>query len=170
MDKHINKKTEAYISAFKNEIRARVAEMNIKTEVANEFLEFVYEYPRLQFDKDDLNKRQRVKNAIPCDNRCTAKRANNEQCTRRRKDDSVFCGTHAKGTPNGMMNSSNQNGANEQHVEVFAQDICGIVYYIDAKSNVYKTEDVMSEKKNPEVIAKYVKNGSKYTIPELGLL
>jgi hypothetical protein len=170
MDKQINNKAESYVSTFKSEIKAKIASMNINPDEANEFMEFIYEYPRLKFEKDDLNKRQRVKNAIPCDFRCSAKRANDEQCTRRRKEGSVFCGTHAKGTPNGLMNSDGQNANTEQHMEVFAQDICGIIYYIDNKYNVYKTEDVMLEKKNPGIIAKYVKNGNKYTIPELGLL
>jgi hypothetical protein len=170
MDKQINKKAESYVSTFKHDIKAKIATMNINPEEANEFMEFIYEYPRLQFEKDDLNKRQRVKTAIPCDFRCSAKRANDEQCTRRRKEGSVFCGTHAKGTPNGLMNSNNPYENAEHHVEVFAQDICGIIYYIDNNYNVYKTEDVMLEKKNPGIIAKYVKNGTKYTIPELGLL
>jgi hypothetical protein len=170
MDKQINKKAESYVSTFKDEIKIKIASMNINPDEANEFMEFIYEYPRLQFEKDDLNKRQRVKNAIHFDFRCSAKRANDEQCTRRRKDGFIFCGTHAKGTPNGLMNNDNENANAEQRIDVFAQDICGIIYYIDDNGNVYKTEDVMLEKKNPEIIAKYVKNGDKYAIPELGLI
>ena len=170
MEKRINKKVDTYITQFKNDIRTKISSMNIDNkQYLNDIMEFVYEYPRLQLDKDDLNKRQRIKNAIPCDSRCTAKRANNEQCTRRRKDGFLFCGTHAKGTPNGLINGLD-TGSITQQMEVFAQEICGIVYYIDTKNNVYRTEDVMSEKKNPEIIAKYDKNGDKYTIPELGLL
>jgi hypothetical protein len=52
-------------------------------------------------------------------------------------------------------------------VEVWAQDIKGIIYYIDKSNNVYKAEDIMSNKKNPSVIAKYEKNGDDYTIPGL---
>ena len=170
MDKQINKKAESYVSTFKQEIKKKIVSMNINPDEANEFMEFIYEYPRLHFEKDDLNKRQRVKTAIPCDLRCSAKRANDEQCTRRRKEGFIFCGTHSKGTPNGLMNSDNETANLEHSIEVFAQDICGIIYYIDAKENVYKTEDVMLEKKNPEIIAKYVKNGNKYAIPDLGLI
>ena len=46
----------------------------------------------------------------------------------------------------------------------------GIVYYIDNYKNVYKTEDVLSEKENPEIIAKYEVNNGNYTIPLLGLV
>ena len=33
--------------------------------------------------------------------------------------------------------------------------------------NVYDTEDIISNQKNPRVIAKYEKNGEEYSIPEL---
>jgi hypothetical protein len=106
-------------------------------------------------------------------NRCIAKRANGEQCTRRRKDDCEFCGTHYKGTPNGLMqNQLECSEANSiQKLEVFAEEIKGIVYYVDKFTNVYKTEDILSEKQNPEIIAKYVlTDDNKYTIPEFGLV
>jgi hypothetical protein len=54
-------------------------------------------------------------------------------------------------------------------VEVFAEDIGGIVYYIDNANNVYKTEDVLEEKTNPAIIATYVKTESGYSIPEFGI-
>ena len=52
-------------------------------------------------------------------------------------------------------------------VEVNAIDIKGIVYYLDNVGNVYDTEDIISNSKNPRVIAKYVKTGDVYSIPEL---
>ena len=48
-------------------------------------------------------KRKRVKNSVPFHERCKAKRANEAQCTRRRRDGSKFCGTHIKGTPHGEI-------------------------------------------------------------------
>jgi hypothetical protein len=53
---------------------------------------------------------------------------------------------------------------------VFAEEISGIVYYIDKFKNVYKTDDVLQAKLNPVIIAKWEKNGEKYTIPEFGLV
>ena len=48
-------------------------------------------------------KRKRVKNVVHLSDRCCAKRANGEQCTRRRKDTTTeYCGTHLKGTPHGI--------------------------------------------------------------------
>ena len=52
-------------------------------------------------------------------------------------------------------------------IEVNAIDIKGIVYYLDQVGNVYDTEDVISNVKNPRIIAKYEKNGDNYSIPEL---
>jgi hypothetical protein len=43
----------------------------------------------------------------------------------------------------------------------------GIVYYVDDYQNVYRTEDILNEKSNPQVIAKYqILSGGKYTIRE----
>ena len=55
-------------------------------------------------------------------------------------------------------------------LEVFVQDIQGIHYYIDISNNVYKTEDIINNSKNPTIIAQYIKNHKgEYTIPSLGI-
>lgn len=171
MDKRINKLIATYITTLKDSIRTKISDLdfNEKPKI-NELLEFVYDYERLSLGKDDMNKRKRIKNSIPVMNRCNAKRSNGEQCTRRRKDGCEFCGTHVKGTPHGLMQSCNTNEMKLQKIEVFAEEIFGIVYYIDTINNVYKTEDILSNKQNPTIIAKYVNKNGKYTIPELGLI
>ena len=58
---------------------------------------------------------------------------------------------------------------NTQKIEVWAQDIQGIMYYIDKSGNVYKAEEIILNKINPKIIAKYVKNGDHYSIPEFGI-
>ena len=45
-----------------------------------------------------------------------------------------------------------------------------IVYYLDKFNNVYNTEDIMNEIKNPKIIAKYQMHNDKYSIPEFGLV
>jgi len=175
MEKRINDQIKQYLSTFKDDIRNKLVELNLgETENVNELLEFIYEYERLSFEKEDFLKRRRVKNSVPSENRCNAKRANGEQCTRKRKDDCEFCGTHYKGTPHGIATSSDAADANQPHdnvtLEVFAEEIGGIVYYVDKFKNVYKTDDVLQAKLNPAVIAKWEKNGDKYTIPEFGLM
>jgi hypothetical protein len=104
MEKHLNKHIEAYIIKFKDDIRQKINDINFdEKKKINELIEYVYEYTKLQLEKEDVIKRKRVKNAIPNANRCIGKLANDERCTRRRKKDSDFCGTHIKGTPNGSI-------------------------------------------------------------------
>jgi hypothetical protein len=46
----------------------------------------------------------------------------------------------------------------QQNVNVWVQNIKGIEYFIDAKNNVYKHEDVIENATNPQIIAKCSKN------------
>lgn len=170
MEKRVNKKIDTYLIEFKESICKKIMSIDFENKTkANELIEYIYEYEKFSLQKDDLNKRKRVKNLIPVDNRCNAKRANGEQCTRRRKDNCEFCGTHSKGTPNGMVKCSHTSDDIMKRVELVAKEFNGLVYYIDDSNNVYNTEDVISDKQNPSVIAKYVVTDNKYTIPNLGL-
>ena len=170
MERRLNKKVESYITTFKDSIREKTTQMGIaKNEQVNQLLQYIYDYDRLSFNKEDFQKRKRVKNFVPIFDRCCAKRASNEQCTRRKKEEDEYCGTHMKGTPHGIVDLLEENKQTTQKVEVWAQDIMGIVYYIDKSMNVYQAEDIVSNKTNPKIIAKYVKNGDSYTIPEFGI-
>ena len=111
MEKRIKAKVDDYFLKFKEDIKNCIVSKNEKcdiSELQNELIKFVYEYEKLNLDKEDFTKRKRVKNTVPNYERCCAKRANNEQCTRRRKDGEMFCGTHIKGTPNGIFNSEHE--------------------------------------------------------------
>ena len=130
-------------------------------------LNYIYNYDKFELNKDDFMKRKRVKNMVPTYERCCAKRANGEQCTRRKKDEFQYCGTHSKGTPHGIITDNEVPSTTK--VEVSAIDIKGIVYYLDNNNNVYDMEDVMDMKHNPRVIAKYVKQGNEYSIPEFNV-
>ena len=171
MERRINKKIETYITSFKDNIRDKSAMLGIKNEQMNHLLQYIYDYDRITINKDDFMKRKRVKNIVPFFDRCCANRASGEQCTRRKKDDSEYCGTHMKGTPHGIIEDNEEKDEKEktQSVEVWAQDIQGIIYYIDNIGNVYQMEDVISNKMNPKIIAKYIKTGEVYSIPEFGI-
>ena len=170
MEKRLNKKTELYISTFKEDIKDKVTIMGLdKNENVSQLLQYIFDYDRLSFNKDDFKKRKRVKNIIPIFDRCCAKRANCEQCTRKKKEGSEFCGTHIKGAPHGVLNLQDENKVSTQKIEVYAQDIKGIIYYIDNNENVYQAEDIIINKINPKIIAKYVKNGDQYNIPEFNI-
>lgn len=167
MERRINKRIDGYITTFKDSIRDKVTELGItQNEQMNALLQHIYDYDRLVLNKDDFVKRKRVKNVVPICDRCCAKRANGEQCTRRKKDEDEYCGTHMKGTPHGVLDLQEDVKTVSQKIEVWAQDIQGIIYYIDKNMNVYQAEDVVSNKSNPKIIAKYAKNGDVYSIPE----
>ena len=171
MERRLNKKAETYISTFKDNIREKATELGLLKDLphSNALLQYIYDYDRLTFDKEDFQKRKRVKNFVPHFDRCTAKRASCEQCTRRKKEGHEFCGTHIKGTPHGVVDAQNESKVTTQKVEVWVQEIQGIVYYIDKTNNVYQAEDIMLNKVNPKIIAKYVKNGESYSIPEFSI-
>jgi hypothetical protein len=169
MERRVNKKIESYITSFKDSIRDKAGNLGFKNEQTNALLQYIYDYERLSLVKDDFMKRKRVKNVVPFFDRCCAKRANGEQCTRRKKEECGYCGTHMKGTPHGIVDDQEENKPLTQKIEVWAQDIQGIIYYIDKTGNVYQAEDIISNKVNPKIIAKYVKNGEQINIPEFGI-
>ena len=174
MEKRLNTKIDEHTKEFKDNIRKKAIELafsETETQKLSELMAYILDYDKFSFQKDDLSKRKRVKNSIPELNRCIAKRANGEQCTRRRRDDCEFCGTHSKGTPHGLIqNSMSDASQSTQSMEVFAEEVKGIVYYLDHHGNVYHTEDIMNELENPRIVAKWIKQGDAYTIPEFGLV
>jgi hypothetical protein len=169
MEKKISKKQESYMCTFKDNIRDKAELLGLKNDQMNVLLQYIYDYEKLSFGKEDFTKRKRVKNVVPMFELCCAKRANESRCTRRKKDGSCYCGTHMKGTPHGIIDDQEGNKEEIQKVEVWAQDIMGIIYYIDSSENVYQAEDIISNKQNPKVIAKYVKTTTGFSIPEFGI-
>jgi len=164
MERRISKKVNDYIHNFKNDIAEKIKKMDNSDQ--SEIMNYIYQYNNFELTKEDFMKRKRVKNMVPVYERCCAKRANGQQCTRRKKDDSQYCGTHSKGTPHGIMNE-HDTVSSITKIEVSAIDIKGIIYYLDNEGNVYDTEDIISNKKNPRIIANYEKKGAEYFIPSL---
>lgn len=168
MERRLNKRINDYVHTFKTELATHVKQVNgfDNNPELQSVLNYVYNYDKFELHKDDFMKRKRVKNMVPTYERCCAKRANGEQCTRRKKDEFQYCGTHSKGTPHGIISDKEPINTTTK-IEVSAIDIKGIVYYLDQNSNVYDTEDIISNQKNPRIIAKYEKIGEVYSIPEL---
>ena len=133
-------------------------------QLCKQLTKFVYEYEKLKLTKEDFMKRKRVKNMVPIQQRCLAKRANGEQCTRKKKEGCDYCGTHTKGVPCSIMDDEKDGGdnpkLNQQSVNIWVQNIKGIEYFIDGSQNVYKHEDVINNSTNPRIIAKYSKSES----------
>ena len=157
MEKKLNIRFNTFFCQFKDDIKQElITELgeDISPLAKSKLMEYIYQYPGLNIKKEDLQRRKRVKNVVPLQSRCCAKRANAEQCTRRRKNESIFCGTHIKGTPHGKMDDEDITPI-EKKVTVWAQDINGIIYYIDVTNCVYDPQDILDNKKNPTVIAKW---------------
>lgn len=168
MDKRINKKCELFIQEFKSDIKKYMDSQNLSKSLQySEFLQYLYDYPSIKFSKEDFQKRKRIKNIVPQFDRCTAKRANGEQCTRRKKDLNEYCGTHIKGTPHGEVIVEDTNNTTNK-IEITLQEIQGIYYYIDTNNNnVYKMEDIVNNCKNPSIISKYKKmDNGEYKLVE----
>ena len=173
MDSKINKKIDLYNIDFKNKIKNWFILNDCQisgNKNLSDFLKFIYDFDNLILDKKDFQKRNRVKNVLPDENRCCAKRANGEQCTRRKKDNCEFCGTHEKGLPYGRIeiNEDEICVVKENKVEVWVQDIKGIYYYIDSENNIYDSSEVLENYINPKIIGKYFidKNGN-YNIDKI---
>lgn len=158
---------------------ANVNNGELSADKYQEVLTMIQKYPKLTLREKDYMKRKRVKTNVPLYEKCMAKRANGEQCSRRKKNDSGFCGTHSKGCPHGVVNANGSGGAThagdaagsftdengttndglvKKQVQVWLEDINGIMYWIDDSGSVYDTGDIMKSVENPRVIAKYEKN------------
>ena len=159
MEQRANKKITAFMNDFKSKIILNHTEMT-----DNNFKNFIDDYELFQLTAEDFIKRKRVKNFVPKFDRCIARRANNEQCTRRKKDNCSFCGTHQKGQPHGIITNSDKDNYVETKIEINTQDINGIIYYIDANNNVYDPQDILNGKTNPQIISKYEKKDGKFYI------
>ena len=194
MEKQINQKLEQHQVQFKADIKEWLSAHNVSvvdnkdkmTLLTSEFLQFIYDYNNMQICENDLKKRKRIKNVVPQFELCIAKRANGEQCTRRKKVEECasvdseqtsgkeaathFCGTHIKGIPHGVVSNDVEIPKPNTKVEVWVKDIKGINYYIDSNHNVYKPEDILTNKINPSIIAKWIKlSEDVYSIPQFGI-
>uniref|UniRef100_A0A6C0C4D6 Uncharacterized protein n=1 Tax=viral metagenome TaxID=1070528 RepID=A0A6C0C4D6_9ZZZZ len=169
MEKRLNRKIDVAFQDFKLSIKNKMTELNIvNAPEGRELLQYIYDFPVFSIVKLDLQKRKRVKNSVPFNERCCALRANNEQCTRRKKNDDRFCGTHIKGIPHGEISADSQIKDTVKKVEVWAQDIQGIIYFIDSVGNVYDPQQVHENEKNPSIIAKYTKTeDGEFKIPSI---
>jgi len=165
MEKRITSKTRIYIQNFKEQLKNKIVNDNkLNKEDMNDLVQYIYDFPQLAFLPQDFQKRKRVKNVVPYFERCCALRANGEQCTRRKKNNPKFCGTHIKGTPHGEITQTDTPKTHTKKT-CWAQEIKGIIYYIDGTNNVYDTDDILGEAVNPKIIAKYTKEGENYNIP-----
>tara|TARA_Y100000816_G_scaffold291431_1_gene282748 strand:+ start:734 stop:1240 length:507 start_codon:yes stop_codon:yes gene_type:complete len=166
MERRINKKIGDYLSCYKENIKNKILttiDGDGDKERVMDIIQYIYDYENVVINEDDFMKRKRTKNMVPLHDRCIALRANGEQCTRRKRNDCEFCGTHMKGSPNGTCENVD-NTTSKTKVEIWSQEIQGILYYIDKEGNVYDMNDIMRNEKSPKIILKYEKDGDNYKL------
>ena len=79
------------------------------------------------------------------------------------KNGQDFCGTMPDQRYSPWEKTTNQLNK-EKKINVWTQDIKGIIYYIDDECNVYNPEDILNNKCNPGIIAKYSLKKDEYKI------
>jgi hypothetical protein len=166
MEKKLNAKLTQWTAQFKKDIATHIIDSLgcSHEDELTDVVQYIYNYPNLNFTKEDLQKRTRVKNTVPFHDRCRALRANEDQCTRRKRAGSKFCGTHIKGTPHGEITDKPDNVESFKKVQVWAEEISGIIRHLDKNGNIYDPQDIYQGSKNPKVIAKYTTSNGVYQI------
>tara|TARA_B110000467_G_C18298176_1_gene469474 strand:+ start:653 stop:1174 length:522 start_codon:yes stop_codon:yes gene_type:complete len=168
MEKNIRSKIQQHNGEFKQNVsdwvRSMGAEIVISGEVkTNDFLQYMNDFPDLELKKCDFQKRKRVKNNVPDYNRCIALKCNGERCSRKQKNDLVsFCGTHLKGANYGTTEQQEETNKMEK-IQLWLQEINGIMRYVDSEFNVYCMEDILNKKDTPRIIGKYnIRDNNSY--------
>ena len=129
MEKKIENKIKTYIGEFKKDL----LNMINTTENKNALIQYVQNYKVIEISPDDFKRRKRIKNVIPDYNRCIAKKGDESRCTRKKKENTDFCGTHEKAIPYGTIDININNKQIINNVDIWYQEINGIYYYIDKK-------------------------------------
>ena len=164
MEKRIKQKVDNYFKSYNSELIGWCNNNNNNDTISyTDFINFINSKNSLCLEAGDFQRRKRSKNIIPQYVRCCAKRANGEQCTRKKKDEISYCGTHEKNRPHGTIEDIEEN-SNIKKREVWLEDINGILYYIDDNNNVYNSEHILNNITNPEVLYKYKIVNNKYSI------
>lgn len=154
MENRVNRIVETYFTDFKDEMRTLINNLDFHKDYKTTLLEFLYNYDKLEITKENITKRKRVKNVLPVNDRCIACRANGEQCTRRRKDENEYCGTHVKNRPYGVITNMEKT-QNTVSISLRVEDVNGIVYHVDDLNNVYDNEDIINKVCMPRIIGKF---------------
>jgi hypothetical protein len=175
MEQQLNRKFEEYIIKFKENIKTKLFEIEgIDIHKASEFMEYIYDYERLVFTKDDLKNKKSKNKISDCDDnplsttsnntsneskkteKCIAILPSGQQCNKKKKKGLNYCTCHSdmliKADSSNVTEDKNDN---INIIDIFTENIGGIIYYIDKYNNVYNTEDIMNDMRNPRIIARY---------------
>jgi hypothetical protein len=156
----MNTTIQNYVFKLKADTVKYAQSLNIASdEKVGAVLQFVCDYDRLILTAEDFAKRQRIKNVVAPELRCNGKRGSGNQCTRRKQEGKEYCGTHSKVNYESASASNLlcEEASATETLEVWSEEINGIMYYIDKRGNVYDASDVVCNKPSPKVLGKYGK-------------
>lgn len=142
MENRVKKKITNYVNSFKDDLAKVLNDQDIDVAVRQAMMQYITSYERLHLTEDDFSKRKRVKNHVPEYDRCCARRADGMQCTRKRKDEHEYCGTHLKGTPHGELKIEASNAKKKLNLSLVMCD--GISHYTDENGKIYSAEFVLN--------------------------
>jgi hypothetical protein len=165
MEKNLKLKISSHFNNNKTIIRQWIEDGGFKlidnsnNDRTRDFINQLNNMQPYELTKEDFKRRTRVRTVIPKHSQCRAVRLNGEQCTRKKKANCEYCGTHLKGLPKGEVEEEQLTTTEESpKIEIWIEEICGIHQYIDKNGNIYSTEDIMQNTKNPRIISKWKKN------------
>lgn len=173
MEKTIGSKVEEHLENIKSGLINSINKILEKEDIIKDdllaIMEEVKAIKMLEFTKEDfIVKRNRTRNEVHKSERCIARKSAGEQCSHRKQEGKMFCGTHSKGTPHGVISDDIDNNKVTTKVAINVIDIAGILYHVDNMGNVYDPIDIVSKAKHPKVISKYEKSeDGTYKIPTL---
>jgi hypothetical protein len=159
MEKRINSIAQNYLSKMKSDTVKYAQSLSAgRDEKVDAILQYVCDYNRLIVTAEDLAKRQRIKHVVPPELRCNGKRGAGNQCTRRKQEGKEYCGTHAKVNYGvcEMSSAITESNPQTETLEVWCEEIKGIMYYLDKKGNVYDASDVVCNKLSPKILGRCV--------------
>ena len=146
MDTDINNQVAKFLCEFKNDIKFKVLSLSLSQSDKLALVEYIFDYPRFQVNLSKYEKKKREPKKIPPTNeRCTAKRSNGEQCSRRKKKHYEFCGTH-------LNHSETPSQPSLIEKELVATNVNGILHYVGEKGLVFAPEDVLKGTVNPKLV------------------
>ena len=160
MEKRINLIAQNYVSKLKSDTMKYAKSLSVdRDEKVDAILQFVCDYGRLVVAPEDFAKRQRIRHVVSPELRCNGKRGAGNQCTRRKQEGKEYCGTHAKicHEVTTVLESSSSASSLTETLEVWTEEINGILYYVDKTGLIYDASDIVCNKPSPTVLGRQMK-------------
>lgn len=153
----VNYKVQSYISQMKFDIQRHIMGLHFvhEPEKINQLVEYILGYDRIELNSNDFLCSPAKKPRTTPSSRVSKKKKDSVISAMPMNNDLAdFFSTDAEVLP-----------VAPSTIELVAQDISGITFFIDSFGNVYNTEQVMNKLPNPQIVAHYTcdKEG-KYNI------